>query len=117
MLPVPVLVLGQCMYTVFGQISGLQSFCGAAAAGSAIKKVLDDAARSPYTLRTGGPAGKNDTEWADRQYLRIGEYLKRTTKISADYTVVFAKPGIGYYACIIVHKDGVVQSAWFEDKS
>lgn len=34
-----------------------------------------------------------------------------------DYSVVFAKPGVGYYACIVIHKDGLVQSAWFEDHS
>ena len=114
---IPILVIGQCMYNEVSQRSGLESLCGTAKAGSAIKRFLDDAAKTTYKLRTGGPTGKNDTEWFDREYLRLGEYLKRAKKLSEDYTVVFAKPGIGYYACIIVHKDGLVQSAWFEDRS
>ena len=113
----PILVIGQCVYNEVSQRSGLESLCETATAGSAIKKSLDDTAKTAYKLRTGGPAGKNDTEWFDREYLRLGEYLKQTRKISDDYTVVFAKPGIGYYACIIVHKEGLIQSAWFEDRS
>jgi hypothetical protein len=114
---IPLLVIGQCMYNEVSQRSGLESLCGRATAGSAIKTFVDDAAKTTYKLRTGGATAKNDTEWFDRQYLRLGEYLKQTKKISDDYTVVFAKPGVGYYACIVVHKEGLVQSAWFEDRS
>ena len=113
---IPILVIGQCMYKEASQRSGLESLCGTATAGSAIKTFVDDAARSTYVLRAGGETGKDSTEWFDREYLRIAEYLKKTKNISEDKTVVFAKPGMGYYACTVVHKDGLVQSAWFEDK-
>ena len=33
------------------------------------------------------------------------------------YSVVFAKPGVGYSACILKHKDGVITSGTFEDRS
>ncbi len=114
---IPILVIGQCMYSEVSQRSGLESLCGAAKSGGTIKTFLDDAAKTGYEVRTGGSAGKNDMEWFDREYLRLGDYLKQTKKISEDYSVVFAKPGIGYYACIIVHKNGLMQSAWFEDRS
>ena len=114
---VPILVIAQCMYNEVSQRSGLESLCGSARAGSAIKAFLDEAMKTPYKLRTGGPTGKNDTEWFDREYLRLGEYLKKTKNMAGEYTVVFAKPGMGYYACIVVHKEGLVQTAWFEDRS
>ena len=114
---IPLLVIGQCMYNEISQPSGLRSLCATAKSGGTLKTFLDDSAKTIYKVRTGGPREKNDTEWFDRQYLRIGEYLKQTKRISEDYTVVFAKPGIGYYACVVIHKNGLVQSAWFEDKS
>jgi len=114
---IPVFALGHCMYNEASQRSALQSLCGTAKAGSALRSFLDEAAKTTYKLRTGGAAGKVDSEWFDREYLRLGTYVKQTKNMSGDYTVAFAKPGIGYYACIVVHKDGVVQSAWFEDRS
>ncbi len=114
---IPILVIGQCVYDEVSQQRGLESLCGRAARGSAIKTLLDDAAATTYKVRTGGPAGKSDMEWFDREYLRLGSYLRETKKMAEDYTIVFAKPGVGYYACIVVHKNGVVQNAWFEDRS
>lgn len=43
--------------------------------------------------------------------------LSKTKNISDDYTVVFVKPGIGYYACIVIHKNDLITDAWFEDRS
>ena len=114
---IPLLFLGQCLYNEASQRSGLQSLCGTAKAGSALEGFLDAAAKTDFKLRTGGPAGKADSEWFDREYLRLGKYLTDVKKMPGEYTVAFAKPAVGYYACIVVHDKGLVQSAWFEDRS
>jgi hypothetical protein len=114
---IPLLLIGRCMYDEVSQPSGLDSLCGTAKAGGTIKTFLDDAAKTTYKVRTGGPSGKDENEWFDREYLRLGEWLRKTKNISDDYSVVFAKPGMGYYACIVVHKNGSVITAWFENRS
>jgi hypothetical protein len=115
---IPVLVLGQCMYDGIAQPRELAALCAASTRGTSVQRVLEKAsANKSLWVRTGGPAGKDDREWFDREYLRLGEYLRKTKNLSDDYTVVFAKPGMGYYACIIVHRDNLVKDAWFEDRS
>ena len=115
---VPVLVLGQCMYKEIAQPRELAALCAATTRGTTTQQVLEKAAANEsLKARTGGPAGKDDRDWFDREYLRLGEYLRKTKSLSDDYTVVFAKPGMGYHACIIVHKGNVVKEAWFEDRS
>jgi hypothetical protein len=115
---IPVLALGQCMYSEFTQPRELARLCAATTRGTSVQQVLEKAAaNNSFRARTGGSAGKDDGEWFDREYLRIGEYLRKTKSLSDDYTVVFAKPGMGYYACIIVHKGHLVTDAWFEDRS
>ena len=116
-LAVPALFVGNCFYHEINQPRELASLCKSATPGRRITEFMAEAARPPFKPRTGGPVGKNPDEWFDRQYLRTGKYLVETKKMPGDYSVVFAKPGMGYYACILVHKDGVVQSAWFEDHS
>jgi hypothetical protein len=111
------LLLGQCIYNEVNQQRGLESLCATAKVGGTIDTFLDDTAKTTYKVRTGGSTGKDDNEWFDREYLRIGVWLNKSKKISDDYTVVFAKPGIGYYACIVIHRDALVTSAWFEDRS
>lgn len=114
---IPLLLIGQCVYNEVSQQSELNTLCSMAKVGGPIKTFWDDAARTTFKLRAGGPTGKDENEWFDRQYLRLGAWLKQTKTRSDDYTVVFAKPGIGYYACIVLHEDGLVTSAWFEDRS
>lgn len=115
---VPVLLLGQCIYSEIAQPRALATLCATAARGTSHQQVLERAnANKSFRVRTGGPTGKDDREWFDRQYLRYGEYLRKTKNLSDAYTVIFAKPGLGYYACIIVHKDNLVKDAWFEDQS
>ena len=114
---IPLLFLAQCMYNEVSQPRALRSLCDTAKFGSTLDKFLGGSTKSIYKVRTGGPKEKDDTEWFDREYLRIGEYLKKTKKIAEDYTVVFVKPGMGYYACIVLHKNGLVEGAWFVDRS
>jgi hypothetical protein len=114
-LAVPALFVGNCFYNEVSQPSGLRALCDTATSGRTIQAFMDAAAATAYHRRAGGPAGKNEDEWFDRQYLRVGEHLAGTRNTPGDYSVVFAKPGIGYYACIVMHKDGIIQGAWFED--
>ena len=115
---VPVFLLGQCIYSEIAQPRELAGLCGETSRDTSVQLALDKAATNKaLRARTGGPAGKNDNEWFDREYLRLGERLRKTKNLSDDYTVIFAKPGIGYYACVIVHKGDLVKDAWFEDRS
>lgn len=113
----PILLLAQCMYRQVAEPNALATSCAAAAPqGTSLHQVLQAAGtNSSLRIRTGGPAGKNEHEWFDRQYLRVGEYLRKTLNRPDDYTVVFAKPGLGYYACILLHDGDTVKDAWFED--
>jgi len=115
---VPVLLLGQCVYNEIAQPRELAGLCAATSRGTSVQHALDNAAMNKaLRTRTGGPEGKNDNEWFDREYLRLGKHLRTTKNLSDDYTVIFAKPGVGYYACIIVHRGNLVKDAWFEDRS
>ena len=116
-LAVPAMFVGNCMYEEVSQPRALASLCACAPPGRRMTEFMAEAAKPPFKPRTGGPDGKNPDEWFDRQYLRTGKYLAEEKKMPGDYSVVFTKPGMGYQACIVVHKDGVVQSAWFEDHS
>ena len=117
---VPLLVLlliGAWVYDDISQSNKLQSICDTARIDIEVETILRNATKDYFTVRTGGLKGKDDKEWFDREYLRLGIYLEKAKNITDDYSIVFAKPGLGYYACIVVHKDGLVKSAWFEDRS
>jgi len=77
------------------QARELESLCATAKVGAKLDSLLDDAAKTKFRVRTGGAAGKNEDEWFDREYLRIGRWLNNKD-ITDDYTVVIAKPGLGY---------------------
>jgi len=99
------------------QESGLKTLCANAEQGMALNKFLTEADKTSFKVRTGGPKGKNKNEWFDREYLRYEARLSKHKNISDDYTIVFAKPGIGFYACIVTHKNYLITSAWFEDNA
>ena len=97
------------------QERGLRKLCTNAEQGMALNKFLTEANNTSFKVRTGGSKGKNEDEWFDREYLRYGVRLSKGKNISDGYTVVFAKPGIGFYACIVIHKNNMITAAWFED--
>ncbi len=105
------------MHNEISQRAGLEILCDTAKEGELLEKFLSHAGETNYKMRTGGPDGKDEKDWFDREYLRLGIWLEKTRQISGDYTVIFAKPGMGYYACIIIHQNNLITSAWFEDKS
>ncbi len=114
---IPMLILAQCMVIEISQKSGLENLCATINDGGSVESFLRDAADTKFNVRTGGPEGKDQDEWFDREYLRIRDQLKQIANVDGDYTVVFAKPGIGYYACIVIHDEDLIISATFEDRS
>lgn len=114
----PILLLGSCVYREVSQRNGLASLCEQTQDGSSIDVVLETARKTPFTVRTVEPVAKDDREWFDREYARIGKGLEASNDESAGHhTVIFAKPGIGFYACVIVHRDDIVSAASFLDNS
>ena len=109
------LILGQCAYLRISEPRQLRALCQSAHPGSAVGDLLDAARGTRFKVRTGGAAGKRDTDWFDRQTLALADAVRKRSPGAADYSVVFAKPGIGYYACVVTHAGGRVQDAWFED--
>ncbi len=97
------------------QERGLRKLCANAEQGMALNKFMTEANNTSFKVRTGGLKGKNENEWFDREYLRYGVSLRQHKNISDDYTVIFAKPGIGFYACIVIHKNNMITTTWFED--
>jgi hypothetical protein len=115
---IPFLFLAECMYRQIAEPSQLASVCAAIAPDTSVRQVLAKVAtNTSLRARTGGPAGKDDIEWFDREYLRYADYLRAKMEPADEYTVVFAKPGLGYYACVIIHRGDAAKAAWFEDNS
>ena len=56
-------------------------------------------------------------DWFDREYRRIAAEPRHDTGSDAGLLVLFAKPGLGYYACIVEQRDGRVRSARYVDRS
>lgn len=114
---IPILFFGHCVYNELSKRNGLHELCTSIQNGSSINTFLSDVTKTTFNVRSNGKTDKDTNEWFDREYLHIGIWLKENMKISEDYTVVFTKPGIGYYACIIIHKNTFITKAWFEDRT
>lgn len=112
---IPILFLGQCIFINIYQERAIKTLCEDVKEGMALDMFLTAAKNTNFKIRTGGIKGKSEGEWFDREYLRYGNSLRKYKNIIDDYTVVFAKPGIGFYACIVIHKNNIVTAAWFED--
>lgn len=114
---VPVLLVAQCVYLEVSQQSALEALCTQIAIGSAAGSLAAEVEKTPFQIRSNDGRGKDESDWFEREYSRIGVWLQRSKAISDNYTVIFAKPGMGYYACIVLHRDNTVSKAWFEDRS
>jgi len=115
-----ILFIGIVVYAVkenVRQSSELEELCATAHDGGSVGLFLEAAASPDFKVRQGGVDGKDEAEWFDREYLRIGNFMKNTMEVPLDYAVVFAKPGLGYYACIVTHDDDLIVTANFEDRS
>ena len=111
LIAIPLLIPGYCVYRMGSQIHSLRTLCAQAQIGSPIKTFLDSAAKTGLDVRAAGPLGTNQNSPFEREYQRMGEYLRKVKKSSDDYTVVYAKPGIGLAQCLVLHRDGSITDA------
>ena len=113
----PVLLLGYCVVTEHLTVEGLKEICDAAEPGGNVKYILRLASEEGYRMRTGGLEGLDEDEWFDREYARISRRKPTSDEIPLQISVVFAKPGLGYYACILLHEGDAILTSEFEDNS
>ena len=109
---IPVLVLATCVGREV-QVSGeLESLCGDLDPGHSLAGVTTSGFEARYDRVP--EAGE---DWFDREYRRIQVQESDGVPGVDRLLVLFAKPGIGYYACIVRHRDGKVTSARYVDRS
>ncbi len=113
----PVLLIGYCAVSQYLLIEGLKEICDAASPGANAREILAAAAEKKYRVRTGGMNNLDEDEWFDREYVRIIRRTRITGNEFSTTSVVFAKPGVGYYACIMHHENNSITKSWFEDNS
>jgi len=111
------LSVAQCVYTETSQRNSLTSLCEDSNVGKKVSGILDEARKAKFEIRSEIIKSDTERDWFNREYSRILKRIKKDRTFSESYTVVFAKPGIGYYACIIENADGVVTKSRFEDRS
>ena len=109
---IPILVLATCVGREVLVSGELESLCGDLDPGRPLAGVTTTGfeARSDRV-----PEAEED--WFDREYRRIQVQEPDGVPGVDRLLVLFAKPGIGYYACIVRHRDGKVTSARYIDRS
>ena len=113
----PILLVGQCVYIESSQSSNLKSLCESSGPGKKLSGTLQEAKKARFEVRGDFTESTNENDWFDREYHRILKWVKKNNGVSGAYTVVFAKPGMGYYACIIRHENGLITENQFADRS
>ena len=113
----PVLFLAQCIFVETSQRNNLSSLCERSDEGKKLSTVINEARQAKFKVRSENLLSEKERDWFNREYNRILKQLKKDKRKSAAHTVVFAKPGIGYYACIIEHENGLIKKSQYEDRS
>jgi len=109
---IPILALATCIGREVMVSRELESLCNGLDPG----RPLATAMASGFEARFDRiPDAEED--WFDREYRRI--HVQETQGVAGvdGLLVLFAKPGIGYYACIVRNRDGKVTSARYVDRS
>ena len=112
-----ILFLAQCVYVEISQREKLFSLCENSGVGKKISSILKEATSTAFQIRSETMHSDTEGDWFNREYNRILEQANKDKNSSKAYVVIFAKPGIGYYACIIEHAAGLVTKSRFEDRS
>ncbi len=109
---IPVLLLATCVGRELLSSRELADLCATLAPG----RVLEPDARPGIESRSARVPERAE-DWFDREYRRILAAESLSEPGGGDLTVLFAKPGLGYYACIVRHRDGRIVTARFVDRS
>lgn len=112
---IPILFLGRCVFVETDQRHNLQSLCDKGHLNKQLSMVLVEAKTAGFKVR-GQITNREKMDGFDRAYNRIHRQFVDEANQSA-LTVVFAKPGMGYYACLIAHDDDLIIEAVYEDRS
>ena len=113
----PFVFLAECVYSEISQSRAVQQLCVSIDPGSELPEILEKARQHNFDLRAGGLNGLDESDWFDREYARIVAWHQQRKEMPGDVAVVFSKPGMGYYACVIEHRHDAVVDAEFVDRS
>lgn len=113
----PFVFLADCVYRDISHSRGVQQLCASVGPASRLPEILAKAKEQRFEVRAGGLGGLDESEWFDREYARIVAWHHENNETPGDVAVVFSKPGMGYYACVIEHKHEAVVDAEFVDRS
>jgi hypothetical protein len=105
------------MYSEESQRNNLLRLCENINFGSAVTGILDEARKEKFEIRSETLKSKKERDWFNRQYDSFLETFRQNNNAEDSVTIIFAKPGIGYYACIIEHYDDSVKKARYLDRS
>jgi hypothetical protein len=109
---IPVLVVASCIGGEMLVSGELEDLCGDLDPG----RPLDVVTTSGFETRS-THVPEDGEDWFDREYRRIQAQESGGMVESDALIVLFAKPGLGYYACIVRHREGRVTSARYVDRS
>ena len=109
--------LAQCMHSEVSQRNNLLRLCENINFGSAVTAILDEARKENFEIRSETLKSKKERDWFNRQYDSFLDTFRKSNNADDSLTIIFAKPGIGYYACIIEHYDDSAIKARYLDRS
>ena len=112
-----ILFVAQCMYVETDQRDSLLELCGNLTAGNRLSSVLSAPQMEKFEIRSESLRSEKERDWFNRKYDEYSDGIKKNDDFTKALTIIFAKPGIGFYACIIVHDDDSVISAQYLDRS
>lgn len=112
-----ILFLAKCTYSEVSQRNNLLRLCENIKSGDEVTDIINKANKEGFEIRSETLKSMKARDWFNRQYDRFLETFRENENAKDYLTVIFAKPGIGYYACIIEHDDVLVKHARYLDRS
>jgi hypothetical protein len=91
--------------------------CEKIKSGSPLPNIIDEAKMERFEIRSETHKSSKERDWFNRQYDRFLDAFKKMNNADKSLTIIFAKPGIGYYACVMEHRGDLIIEARFLDRS